>query len=133
MCTASPERSNGSAMMYTRKDDIATAKDEWQTPDGLFQKLNDEFNFNCDAAATAANAQVDLMVNPLVLNGTLLLSNTNSILNSNSINVTIKGDLTNNGSTASYLFGTNLTTFNGNTQNLNGTAATNFYDLTVVL
>jgi hypothetical protein len=82
-------------------------------------------------AATAANAQVDLMVNPLVLNGTLLLSNSNSILNTNSIDVTIKGDLTNDGSTASYLFGTNLTTFNGNAQNINGTAVTNFYDLTV--
>ncbi len=82
-------------------------------------------------AATAANAQVDLMVNPLVLNGTLLLSNANSIFNSNNINLTIRGDLTNNGTTASYLYGTNLTAFDGNTQNINGTAATGFYDLTV--
>ncbi len=82
-------------------------------------------------AATAANALVNLMVNPLVMNGTLFLSNINSILNANNINVTIKGDLTNNGNTSSYVYGTNTTAFNGNVQAINGSAVTNFYNLTV--
>jgi len=86
-------------------------------------------------AATARNAQVNLMVSPLVLNGTLLFSNANSILNAlngtNSIDVTINGDLTNNGLTASYLYGTNQTTFSGGVQTVGGTSATNFYDLLV--
>jgi autotransporter-associated beta strand protein len=84
-------------------------------------------------AATAANAEADLMVNPLVLKGNLLLSNINSILKTNNIDVTIQGNLTNNGNAASYIYGTNLTTFNGNVQAINGTTptGTNFYDLTV--
>lgn len=82
-------------------------------------------------AATAANAEVDLMINPLVLNGTLLLSNDHSILKTNSINVTIKGNLTNNGTISSYVYGTNTTTFSGNTQQLNGSSITNFYNLAV--
>lgn len=44
--------------MHKRNDDIATEKDEWSTPDNLFQKLNDEFNFDCDAAATAKNTKL---------------------------------------------------------------------------
>jgi len=82
-------------------------------------------------AATAANALVNLMVNPLVLNGTLTLTNANSILNSNNIDISIKGNLTNNGNTASYLYGTNTTIFNGNTQAINGSVVTNFYNLSV--
>jgi hypothetical protein len=82
-------------------------------------------------AAAAANAQVNLMVNPLVLNGSLSLSNANSILNTNNINVTVKGDFTNDGTPASYIYGTNLTTFNGDIQNLNGSSITNFYNLLI--
>lgn len=82
--------------------------------------------------ATAANATVNLMVSPLVLNGTLLLSNANSILNAlngtNSINVTVKGDFTNNGT---YTYGTNKTIFNGGVQQINGSSTTNFYDLQI--
>jgi autotransporter-associated beta strand protein len=79
----------------------------------------------------SANAKVSLMVNPLVLKGDLTFSNAYSILNSNNIDVTIKGNLTNNGSASSYIYGTNLTTFNGTTQQLAGSSATNFYDLKV--
>lgn len=82
-------------------------------------------------ATTVANAEVNLMVNPLVLKGNLLLSNSNSILKTNSIDVTIKGNLTNNGTVSSYVYGTNTTTFSGNTQRLDGSSVTNFYSLVV--
>ncbi len=81
--------------------------------------------------ALGTNATVTLMTNPLVLKGTLTLSNNKSFFNANNRNVTINQDLVNNGSTASYVYGTNLTTFTGTTQNISGTSATNFYDLTV--
>lgn len=74
---------------------------------------------------------VNLMVNPLVLNGNLTLSNTNSIIKTNNIDVTIKGNLTNNGSASCYNYGTNTTLFNGNVQSINGSAVTNFNNLTV--
>src|SRR5664280_39383 len=61
-------------------------------------------------AGAGLNANVGLIVSPLVLNGTLTLSNARSIFNSNNINVSIKGDFDNSGT---YNFGTNTTTFNG--------------------
>ena len=84
-------------------------------------------------AATARNATVSLMVSPLVLKGSLTLSNTRSIFNSNNNNVTIGGDLNNSGT---YNYGTNTTTFNATTYNsgmqaITGSTVTNFYDLTV--
>ena len=45
------------------------------------------------AAGVGLNANLDLVVSPLVLNGTLTLSNPRSILNTNNINVSIKGNL----------------------------------------
>jgi hypothetical protein len=84
-----------------------------------------------EGGSNGTNATVALMTNPLVLKGTLTLSNSKSFFNANNRNVTINQDLVNNGSTASYVFGTNLTTFTGSTQNINGSSATNFYDLTV--
>ncbi|MGD0754856.1 MAG: HYR domain-containing protein, partial [Bacteroidales bacterium] len=78
--------------------------------------------------AAAANATVGLMVSPLVLNGTLTLSNIRSFLNSNNINVSIQGDMNNSGT---YNYGTNLTTFNGGVQSITGASVTNFYDLNV--
>ncbi len=83
-------------------------------------------------AATARNATVTLMVNPLILNGNLTLSNNRSFLdaklNSN-IPITIKGNFTNNGT---YTPQNNLTTFSGNTQIINGTTTPIiFYDLTI--
>ncbi len=82
-------------------------------------------------AATAANATVKLMVNPMILNGNLTVSNAQSILDVNSIYslpLTIKGDFTNNGTYNHY---NNLTTFSGGTQSLTGTTATDFYNLKV--
>ena len=35
-------------------------KDLWQTPKGLFAKLNEEFNFTCDVAASLENKLCDL-------------------------------------------------------------------------
>ncbi len=87
--------------------------------------------------AAGFNATVKLMVNPLALNGNLTLSNARSIFDANSafnINVSIKGDFTNNGA---YNHFSNLTTFNAGASNnlgvqsLSGTSATDFYDLTV--
>lgn len=78
--------------------------------------------------ATAYNATVNLMVSPLVLNGNLNIANGRSFFNTNNIDVTIKGDLINNGA---YNFGTNKTTFDGIDQSVSGTSVTNFYDLTV--
>jgi hypothetical protein len=74
---------------------------------------------------------LNLMVNPLALNGSLTLSNPTSVLKSNNVNVSLKGDFINNGAVGSYLYGTNTTTFNGNTQNIKGTSSTNFYNLTI--
>ena len=79
--------------------------------------------------ATASTATVKLMVNPLVLNGNLTITNAQSILDVNSTNnlpLTIKGDFINNGS---YNHFNNLTTFSGGTQSLSGSSATDFYDL----
>jgi hypothetical protein len=75
--------------------------------------------------------QVNLMVNPLTLKGNLLLSNQYCVLNTNSINVTIKGNLQNNGLPGSYLYGTNTTTFSGGVQEIGGSSTTNFYNLTI--
>lgn len=80
------------------------------------------------SAATARNATLTLMVNPLVLNGSLTLTNSYSLLTANNINVTLKGDFTNNGT---YTPGTNTTTFNGNTQSILGTSLTTFNNLVV--
>lgn len=80
------------------------------------------------SAVTTRNATVTLMVNPLVLNGSLTLTNGYSFLTANNINVTLKGDFTNNGT---YTPGTNTTTFNGNTQSILGTSLTTFNNLVV--
>jgi len=69
------------------------------------------------------------MVSPLELNGSLTLSNINSIFNSNNLNVSLKGDLNNNGN---YIYGTNTTTFNGGFQSVTGTSVTNFFNLDVL-
>ena len=81
--------------------------------------------------AGGTNAVVTLMTNPLTLNGSLTLSNNRSFLNSNNNNITINQDLINNGAPGSYIYGTNITTFSGATQQISGSSVTNFYDLTV--
>jgi hypothetical protein len=79
-------------------------------------------------AGTVRNASLTLMVSPLVLNGSLTISNIRSIFTSSGKNVTIKGDLSNNGT---YNQGTNETIFNGGIQLITGSSVTNFYDLTI--
>lgn len=82
-------------------------------------------------AATARNATVSVLISPLTLNGNLVLSNAYSILDMNSsfnINLTVKGGFTNNGTYRHY---NNTTTFNGGSQTIAGTSATDFYNLIV--
>ncbi|MDX9928671.1 MAG: HYR domain-containing protein, partial [Bacteroidales bacterium] len=79
-------------------------------------------------AATARNATVNLLISPLVLQGNLELENNRSILNSNDLDITIRGDLINNGT---YNYGTNTTTFIGTVQNITGTTVQNFNNLVV--
>lgn len=43
-----------SSVLFSHKSD------EWETPQGLFDELNAEFNFNLDLAATKENAKVSL-------------------------------------------------------------------------
>jgi hypothetical protein len=78
------------------------------------------------AAGAGVDANLDLFISPLELNGTLTLINARSIFNSNDINVSIKGNLNNNGT---YNYGTNTTTFNGGVQTISGSTITNFYNL----
>ena len=47
-----------SALMFSK------ATDEWATPQGLFDSLNDEFDFAIDLAATDANRKCPLYVGP---------------------------------------------------------------------
>ncbi len=80
---------------------------------------------------TARNATVTLLISPLELNGNLTLNNSSSIFDVNNtynIDITIKGNLNNNGTYNHY---NNLTTFNGGVQTLEGSTATDFYDLLI--
>ncbi len=83
-------------------------------------------NLTLNTSGTANT--INLMVNPLLLNGNLLINNTNSVLNTNNIDVTVKGNFINNGT---YNCGTNNTVFSGSTQILGGTSLTNFHNLTI--
>jgi len=77
---------------------------------------------------TTRSATLNLMVNPLVLNGSLTLSNNQSYFTANNIDVLLKGDFTNNGT---YTPGTNTTTFNGSTQQITGVTLTTFNNLVI--
>ncbi len=79
-------------------------------------------------AGTNRNADLSLMISPLVVNGSLTLTNDRSSLSSSNRNITIKGNMVNNGT---YSHGTNLTLFDGGTQTISGTSVTDFYDLEV--
>jgi len=81
-----------------------------------------------DNVGTPYTATVSLMVNPLELNGSLTLSNNQSFLVTNDIDVSLKGDWINNGT---YTSGSNTTTFNGNTQLISGASLTAFNNLVV--
>jgi hypothetical protein len=80
-------------------------------------------------AGAGLNANLGLLVSPLILNGTLTLSNSQSIFNSNNINVSLRGDLDNSGT---YNYGINTTTFNGGVQVITGSSVTNFNNLSVL-
>lgn len=79
-------------------------------------------------AGTNRTASLSLMISPLVLDGSLTISNNVSFFASAGRNVTIRGDMTNNGT---YSFGTNRTIFDGGAQAVTGSSATHFYDLEV--
>jgi hypothetical protein len=84
------------------------------------------YNLTLDGVGAANTFQ--LMVNPLELNGNLLINTANSTFNASSLAVSIAGNFTNNGT---YTPGTNTTTMNGVTQIINGTTSTSFYDLVI--
>ena len=70
-----------------------------------------------------------LLVSPLTVNGNMTIS-ANSVLNANNLDVTFNGNLVNTPGLAGYIYGTNLTTFNGaGPQAISG--VTDFYDLVV--
>lgn len=48
-------------MSHQRKSRIVTEKDSWETPGWLFDLLDQEFHFDCDAAATLENSKCDIM------------------------------------------------------------------------
>lgn len=79
-------------------------------------------------ASTARNASLTLMISPLVLNGSLTLSNSYSILNSGNLNISIAGNMNNSGT---YNYGTNTTTYNGGTQQVTGSSLTSYNNLVV--
>ncbi len=111
-----------------------------QTP-AYWTAVDANQNYNLDAniplfelivtgktTGTPRSATLNLMVNPLTLNSDLTLTNNQSLLVANNINVNIKGNLINNGT---YSPGTNTTTFDGGTQSILGTSISNFYHLNV--
>jgi site-specific DNA-methyltransferase (adenine-specific) len=58
----------GESVSHKRSSKIVTPKDEWQTPQWLFDLLNKEFEFDCDVAATRENTKCCLfMVDALSL------------------------------------------------------------------
>ncbi|MBK8883556.1 MAG: T9SS type A sorting domain-containing protein [Bacteroidales bacterium] len=85
-------------------------------------------NLTINGFAAADAAIASLLVNPLVVNGNLTLSDGFSTLTANNLDVTIGGNFTNSGV---YNYGTNTTRFTGNTQSILGTTISNFYNLVV--
>lgn len=83
---------------------------------------------NLTLDGTGAANTLELMVNPLTLNGDLTLNTAYSYFTTNDINVSLEGDFINNGT---YTPGTNTTTFNGDTQSIEGSTATTFNNLVI--
>lgn len=82
---------------------------------------------NLTITTSAAANELQIMVNPLVLNGTVTIDNP-CILRTNGINLTVKGNMINNGT---YIAGSNTTTFSGSTQTISGSNDPLFMNLTV--
>jgi hypothetical protein len=82
---------------------------------------------NLTITTTGASNEVQLMVNPLVLNGSLTIGNS-CTLRTNGINMTVKGNMINNGT---YIAGSNTTIFSGGTQSISGSNDPQFMNLTV--
>jgi hypothetical protein len=78
--------------------------------------------------STGTANDVQLMISPLVLNGSLVLNNPGSSFSPGNANVTINGDLTVNGI---YNASSNTTIFSGATQSISGTSDPLFHDLTI--
>lgn len=51
-------KSGAAAVVFSSKSD------EWETPDELFARLSEEFNFTLDAAATRDNRKVQMYLGP---------------------------------------------------------------------
>ena len=83
---------------------------------------------NLAVSSTGTPNTLQLMVNPLILNGNMILDNTGSTLITNNIDVTIKGNFTNNGI---YNAGLNTTIFSGATQTIGGTSSPAFWNLNI--
>ena len=43
---------------------FSSSKDDWETPDELFNQLDKEFDFDVDLAATKENAKCDFFISP---------------------------------------------------------------------
>lgn len=86
---------------------------------------------NVEVADATGKTTLKLTTSPLVVNGNMKLTRSNSYLDASNRNVTVNGDWTNNGTFPSYIYGTNTTTFGGNTQSVGGTAKTYFNNLVI--
>lgn len=93
---------------------------------GQVYKMDSAVPLN-NLSLNAAN-EVQFMVNPLVLYGSLNLANATSTFTTNSLNLTIGKNFTNNGI---FNAGTGTTIFNGSAQIISGTSDPLFHNLTV--
>jgi hypothetical protein len=128
-----PESSaaTGGEIIFTQSPSVGPAVDAVQSYILDANVALNDLTITGKTAGTARNATVTLLISPLVLNGDLTLTNNRSFFDANTtydIDVTVKGDFTNNGTYNHY---DNLTTFNGGVQVLQGSTATDFYDLLV--
>lgn len=102
------------------------------------------FNLTASGSDANDNATVQLVVQPLILKGSLVIANSFSVFNANGRNVSIQGNLTNSNTNAATGFNvggyragsaTQLTTFNSSSANqtISGIGAnlTNFSNLTI--
>lgn len=128
-----PQTSNitGGTIIFTQSPSLGAVADDIQNYQIDANIPLNNLTITGKTAATVRNATVKLMVNPLILKGNLTLSNAYSIFDANSvynIDVTIKGNFTNNGTYNHY---NNNTSFTGGVQSINGSSSIDFYNFTV--